>query len=346
MNKKGFTLVELLAVVAILAIIMVIAIPRILDSIDQSKRKSFFSSAKSIIREIDYNKLENIALTKTPLENLNINGISTSDYDLANSNAYILNNIIYLNLVGKGKFEGLYLCDLSESGSLDVKDSACKNYELAGLNVWYDGKNNSGEGFHNSSNTVWKNIVSDNYDGVLNGGTWGEDNLTFDGINDWVSIGQLNYSTPTVEIVGEVNQNQATRGYLIGNLETGGYGIYARTDSIYGAYVYITEISNYAEVNNTGTYGLNIKYTISISYDNSHLKLYINGALASSLSTPGNIKNPISNTILVLGANPVGSTVNGNYLNGKIYSARIYNRVLTDDEIHLNYEADRERFNF
>ena len=33
-NKKGFTLVELLAVIVILAVILVIAIPRIIDVID------------------------------------------------------------------------------------------------------------------------------------------------------------------------------------------------------------------------------------------------------------------------------------------------------------------------
>ena len=40
-NKKGFTLVELLAVIVILAVILVIAIPRILDVIDSSKLSSF-----------------------------------------------------------------------------------------------------------------------------------------------------------------------------------------------------------------------------------------------------------------------------------------------------------------
>ena len=32
-------------------------------------------------------------------------------------------------------------------------------------------------------------------------------------------------------------------------------------------------------------------------------------------------------------------------LNGIIYSVRIYNRVLSDDEIKQNYEVDKKRFN-
>ena len=35
----------------------------------------------------------------------------------------------------------------------------------------------------------------------------------------------------------------------------------------------------------------------------------------------------------------------GTYLNGKIYSVRIYNRALTDKEIEQNYQRDKNRFN-
>ena len=41
LNKKGFTLVELLAVIVILAIIMLIAIPAVLNTLTAAKRKSF-----------------------------------------------------------------------------------------------------------------------------------------------------------------------------------------------------------------------------------------------------------------------------------------------------------------
>ena len=48
MNNKGFTLVELLAIIVILAVILVVAIPPILDAMDNSKKKSLENSAKSV----------------------------------------------------------------------------------------------------------------------------------------------------------------------------------------------------------------------------------------------------------------------------------------------------------
>jgi len=43
-NKKGFTLVELLAVIAILAIILLIAVPAILGVIDEARKNAFKSA--------------------------------------------------------------------------------------------------------------------------------------------------------------------------------------------------------------------------------------------------------------------------------------------------------------
>lgn len=48
MNKKGFTLVELLAVIVILAIIAAIAFPFIQDSIDDSKEKTYNEQVRTI----------------------------------------------------------------------------------------------------------------------------------------------------------------------------------------------------------------------------------------------------------------------------------------------------------
>jgi type IV pilus assembly protein PilA len=48
-KKKGFTLVELLAVIVILAIILAIAVPNVLGIINKSRNDSFISTAKMIV---------------------------------------------------------------------------------------------------------------------------------------------------------------------------------------------------------------------------------------------------------------------------------------------------------
>ena len=52
MNKKGFTLVELLAVIAILAILVIIAMPNVLDMFNKAKEDAFMTEAQSLFKSV------------------------------------------------------------------------------------------------------------------------------------------------------------------------------------------------------------------------------------------------------------------------------------------------------
>lgn len=54
MNKKGFTLVELLAVIAIMALIAGISVPNIINMLDKGKQEDFIKDAKSIVAKAKY----------------------------------------------------------------------------------------------------------------------------------------------------------------------------------------------------------------------------------------------------------------------------------------------------
>ena len=104
-NKKGLTLVELLAVIVILAVILVIAIPRIIDVIDSSKLSSFESSARMIISDAE----KQYAINK-------VNGI---EEELSCENTSKLNSNEYSNCEITFDSEGLASIELTGSGKFD-----------------------------------------------------------------------------------------------------------------------------------------------------------------------------------------------------------------------------------
>ncbi len=208
--------------------------------------------------------------------------------------------------------------------------------------VWYDGISNTNT-LHSTSATTWRDLSGNSYNGTLSGGTWGDNYLLFDGTDDWVSIAELNYANPTWEIVYKINAVNSTQ-QLISNIEGGGGGLYTNAaGTILTGQYYITENSAYSNISSESI-TLGTIYNVIVSYDGSTIKLYKNGAIINSLSVSGTIKPPVSNTIIALGTNPAGSNAGGQYLNGNIYSVRIYNRALTASEITHNYAIDQKIF--
>ena len=117
-NKvKGFTLVELLAVIVILAIILVIAVPKITDTIKNSKIASFENSAKTIAAQAEKKKMENVILDNTnPINCNDVVKLSNTDY-ISCSIYFDVDNNALVSLHGSGKFEGLQIIN-------GTKDSA------------------------------------------------------------------------------------------------------------------------------------------------------------------------------------------------------------------------------
>ena len=105
-KKNGFTLVELLAVIVILAVILVIAVPKITDTIKNSKIASFESSAKTIAAQAEKKKMEKEILEDTGSINCS-DVVKLNNTDYGNCSITFDGNTAKVTLVGKGKFEGL-----------------------------------------------------------------------------------------------------------------------------------------------------------------------------------------------------------------------------------------------
>ena len=108
-KKRGFTLVELLAVIVILAVILVIAVPQIMSVIESTRKGSIESTAKLIAEGAEREYTNRKILGKDT-------NIKCSDVSSMNSNDYGTCAITFDNsgkatvkVTGKGKFEG-YTC--------------------------------------------------------------------------------------------------------------------------------------------------------------------------------------------------------------------------------------------
>ena len=116
-KKKGFTLVELLAVIVILAVILIIAMPKISDVIKNSKEASLETTAKLIASQAEKKYTENQVLDgSTAIKCSDVAKISSNNYESCNITFDDKGNA-KVTIVGKGKFDGLEVVD-------GTKDSA------------------------------------------------------------------------------------------------------------------------------------------------------------------------------------------------------------------------------
>ena len=122
-KKKGFTLVELLAVIVILAVILIIAMPKISDVIKNSKESSLETTAKLIASQAEKKYTENQVLdNSSTIKCSDVAKISANDYESCNITFDDKGNA-KVSIVGKGKFEGLQVVDgTKDSAKASVKE--------------------------------------------------------------------------------------------------------------------------------------------------------------------------------------------------------------------------------
>ena len=111
-NKKGFTLVELLAVLTILVTILLVAIPSVTSSLSRTEENELESKKQIIISAIELNLSESDCFF-TPLKNsqcyLSISSLLKDNWitedEIRSSSGTILNgNIYYDNTTFKYKY--------------------------------------------------------------------------------------------------------------------------------------------------------------------------------------------------------------------------------------------------
>ena len=111
MNKKGFTLVELLAVIAILAILVIIAIPNVLKMFNDSKKNAFMVQAR---------KTANVAQEHTVLSSdktFDCNSLLTGQKFKDCTATVDKNNQVSVDVLGSGTYENFLMVDVTPNAN-------------------------------------------------------------------------------------------------------------------------------------------------------------------------------------------------------------------------------------
>lgn len=227
------------------------------------------------------------------------------------------------------------------SSLIEKSEYTTDDYIQDGLIAMYDGNNNTGLG-HDDTSKVWVDLSGNGHDGTIIGDiNWNDDSLSFNGTTNAVALTRMDLKDITMEIV-LVDEGSTNNVTYVANYETGGYGLsrYLKNGLTMEAYIN----SKVSFIYSKNAFVTNKKYSLSGSYSGNKLKLYELGVLQNQSDLSGSLGMPEKNTVMMIGANPCDKNPTEYYLKGKVYSVRIYNRALSDEEVKQNYTVDKVRF--
>ena len=181
--------------------------------------------------------------------------------------------------------------------------------------------------------------------------TFKDDYVQFDGVNDFLDLGEVNYSNITIELMAE-SESTLDGQVFYSNANYGGYSL--STDS--GK---VRSSTAHTRGKWTSLYGPDVnteKNTYTITSDGKKVIIYENGQKISYENVTSPIYQTEDNRSLTLGAryntSKTGILIPGqdymyydNFFKGKIYSIRVYSRALTESEIQDNYNVDLDYHN-
>jgi hypothetical protein len=284
---------------------------------------------KNIKLYADGIKVLDASISSTPNVASTTLRIATTDYPGRLLNTKVASVQIYNKELTDQEILQNYNAQKSRFGMYDIVQS--------GLTHSYDSANYLS---YPRSGTTWFDMTSTGNNGTfVNGPTFNTGatpSIQFDGADDYINatntkfIGSapstfefwMNPSVVTNSSVGECFLQ-------IGTAITNAMRLYFFRDSKFAVAYYGNDFTfNYTAVANT------MYHAVFTENGSGLVQLYINGVLVSS----GNLTQPNTQGSTYW----IGQYSNGNRFNGKLFSHRAYNRVLSSQEIVQNFEAQRQ----
>ena len=242
-------------------------------------------------------------------------------------------------------------------------------YAIDGLELYYDGIDNTGTGEHSLSSTLWKDLSGNDRDGVINGKTatneegWKENGLYFDGENDYVETGlnqqiliengeeftfQLLLKARTTStystLIGcqQYNNDKIKRGMVVQFLPNYlGISYGSKSNEWEGMSI---SRDNFLENLDNEVIFKDIELTIIFNINN-YIRVYINGKMIKEEKIEGKIN--VADKFRIGGAGYMQETTNfirSRCFNGIIKNVRVYSKGLSEEEIKTNDNATNRRY--
>lgn len=241
-----------------------------------------------------------------------------------------------------------------------------KYYNTNGLILLLDGINNTRNG-HSTTTTTWEDLSGNNNDFNLNNfnttssSGWQGESLIFDGENDYLkSTNNFDFNSSKSLTIQFVDLN----GTLYTNNDIGNLIIETSKDFNFNPKSFLVNFSEWASKtigfslrkpdynfqNDTEPLIENesISYTLTFNAENeynNYVQMYKNSILRNinhNTTHNTNLSDFTFNTYPMY----IGARGGYSYFTKmRLASVRIYNRVLTEEEIRNSYEVDRVRFN-
>ena len=205
----------------------------------------------------------------------------------------------------------------------------------------WDGEWNIGGGLHDSNTIVWKDISGHGRDLTSSSFRWIDNALDDSVSNIRLDLGDLSGEFPSAITLEAVVRcpNFRNNAFIFDFYNHSNAGITLATNNMASPYAVRGQIRNPTINNNTGPVTANPQYqtAVSLVWGSTGAAFYGYGSPVSPKSTAACTVPPV---YFLLGAS------NGAYNNfrGFVYSLRVYNRALTDQEILANYMVDKQRF--